>query len=174
MRWIIALLSLLLLSACGSTRKQLARADQYEQGGMMQEAFSAYEELFDRRPKAVSAHLGMKRTAQSLLDRKIIAASERYMANDLGVGDRNRTEAMQWKRTMDGKGLALQWDDHVDDQRRTAQRNKARTLLDEANTFYREERFAEAQDMAEAAVKLDHELKAVSYTHLTLPTSDLV
>ena len=166
MRWIIALLSLLLLSACGSTRKQLARADQYEQGGMMQEAFSAYEELFDRRPKAVSAHLGMKRTAQSLLDRKIIAASERYMANDLGVGDRNRTEAMQWKRTMDGKGLALQWDDHVDDQRRTAQRNKARTLLDEANTFYREERFAEAQDMAEAAVKLDHELKEADYLAL--------
>lgn len=152
-----------MLFACGSTRKQMERAAQYETGGMLAEAHAAYEEVYERRSKEVGAHIGMKRTAQQLLDQKLLQAAMHFGANELETGEKVRTEAVRYKQLMDGKGLALQWDPSVDSQRKSAQRTKARELYAQADEAFRDDRFSLAEELATASVKLDAELKEADY-----------
>ncbi|MBL7938186.1 MAG: hypothetical protein JNL43_02400 [Flavobacteriales bacterium] len=162
MRWSLPVLILLLMS-CGSVRKQMERATLYEREGMYTEAFSAYETIREKRPKEAEAHVGMKRTAQMLLDRKIMEASERYLANDLEQGERLRSEAVLLKQGMDQKGLELQWDGHLDDLRRTARSTRAKDLLRKAEEAFRTDHFNEAEELASSCQRLDPELKEADY-----------
>jgi hypothetical protein len=165
MRWSLIVLLPALLS-CGTTRKQLSRADRYEKEGMLNEAHQAYESVHERRPKEVDAHIGMKRTAQLMLDRKMTEASMRFMANDLENGERLRSEAMLLKQGMDRKGLALQWDGSLDDHRKEARSSKARALLEEADEAFRDDRFGQAGELADASLQLDPDLKEAGYLAL--------
>lgn len=162
MRWSLLFL-IVLLSSCGSIRRQMERATLYEKEGMSAEAHTAFEALYDKRPKETEAHIGMKRTAQVMLDRKIMAASERYAANDLEQGEGLRNEAVLFKQGMDRKGLELQWDGHVDDQRKTARSTKAIDLLQEAEEAFRSDRFAEAEELAMACQRLDPDMKQADH-----------
>lgn len=152
-----------LLLSCGSTRKQLERAAQYESGGMLVEAHAAYEEVHQRRSKEVSAHIGMKRTAQQLLDQKLTQARMHFTADELEAGETIRTEAVRYKQLMDGKGLALQWDPSVDTQRKLARSTKARGLYAQADEAFRDDRFSLAEELALESVKLDPDLKEADY-----------
>ncbi len=162
MRWSLLFL-IILVSSCGSVRKKMDRAALYEKEGMFTEAHAAYEDIYATRPKEAEAHVGMKRSAQVMLDRKIMEASERYAANDLEQGERLRNEAIVLKQGMDRKGLELHWDGHLDDLRRTARSTKARDLFREADDAYRSDRFAEAEELAMACQRLDPDLKEADY-----------
>lgn len=162
MRWSLLFL-IILVSSCGSIRKKMDRASLYEKEGMFAEGHAAYEDIYARRPKEAEAHVGMKRSAQVMLDRKILEASERYAANDLEQGEQLRNEAIVMKQGMDRKGLELQWDGHLDDQRRTARSTKARDLLQEADEAFRGDRFAEAEELAMSCQRLDPEMKEADY-----------
>ncbi len=161
-----ALLLALIFCSCGSTRKQFERAQHYEASNMLTEAYDAYEAIHDRKPKQVEAHVGMKRTAQTLLDQRLLEASERYAANDLEQGDRSRNEAIHWKQAMDRNGLSLQWDGHVDQQRKSAQVVKAQALYEEANEAFREDRFGTAEELANTSLKMNPDLKQAEYLSL--------
>ncbi|MGV3637267.1 MAG: hypothetical protein ACO1NQ_06420, partial [Flavobacteriales bacterium] len=115
----------LMLVSCGSARKQLERAAVYERNGMLQEAFTGYRALYEDRPRTVEAHVGMGRTAQALLNAKLMDASARYMAGDLVVGERLREEALAWKRRMSVEGLELKWDVQADVARNEARARAA-------------------------------------------------
>lgn len=141
----------------------MERAVQYERSGMMQEAYNGYADIFERKPKRIEAHVGMKRTAQVLLDRRIMEASGHYLMNDLAAGDRVRAQAVLFKQEMDRHGLELQWDGTLDDQRRAAQQTQARSLLAQAQDAFRDDRFSTAQALADAAMKLDPNLKEAEY-----------
>ena len=154
---------IILLSACGSTRKQLERATLYEKEGMYTEAHTAYAAIYERRPKEAEAHVGMKRTAQTMLNKKFAEASERFVAHDLEEGDRLRHEAVLLKQDMDRAGLELQWDGQMDDLRKSTRSAKARDLLKEADEAFRGDRFAEAEDLAMACQRLDPELEQADY-----------
>lgn len=162
MRWSLLIL-IVLVASCGSTRKKMERATLYEKEGMLAEAHLAFEAIYTKRPKETEAHIGMKRTAQVILDRKIMEATERYAANDLEKGERLRSEAVLYKQGMDRKGLELHWDGHVDDVRKAARSTKARDLLKEADEAFRDDRFAEAEELAMACQRLDPDLKEADY-----------
>jgi hypothetical protein len=83
--------------------------------------------------------------------------------NELEKGDRLRAQAVLFKQDMDRQGLELQWDGSLDDHRREAQHLKARTMLEEANDAFRDQRYSTAQDLADGALKLDPELKEAEY-----------
>lgn len=162
----LLLLCLITLLACGSRRKELERAGRYEQEGMLTEAHAAYEALYERRPKVVEAHVGMERTAQQMLDKRMSQASMRFMANELEQGKQARNEAVILKQQMDRKGLALHWDGSVDDHYRAARTRSAREMLTQANEAFREERFQQAQELSDQVIKLDPELKEAEYLML--------
>ncbi|MCB0769045.1 MAG: hypothetical protein KDC00_01410 [Flavobacteriales bacterium] len=162
MRWSLLLLLPLLL-ACGSKRRQMELALRYEQEGMVQEAFSGYASLYERKPKEIEAHLGMKRTAQLLLDRKLSEASGQYLRNELQNGDRLRAQAVLFKQDMDRHGLELLWDGTLDDFRREAQHHEARKMFEEAKDAFRDQRYTTAQDLADAAFELDPQLKEAGH-----------
>lgn len=63
-----------------------------------------------------------------------------YVANDTEQGERLHHEAGFLKQCMDRKGLELQWDGHLGEQRSTARSTKARNLLQEADRAFRSER----------------------------------
>jgi tetratricopeptide (TPR) repeat protein len=163
MRQYAALLILILATACASGRKQLERASTYERAGMMQEAYNGYAELYDRKPRNVEAHVGMKRTAQVLFDRMQQEASALYMANDLAHGDRTRAEALNYKTRMDGKGLDLQPDPMLEMRRRDALQFEADRLYAAADAAFRADRFAEAEDLAAKSLKLLPDRKEAAY-----------
>ncbi len=163
MRFLPALLILLLITACASGRKQLERASTYERAGMMQEAFNGYADLHDRKPRNVEAHVGMKRTAQALFDRMQQEASALYMANDLARGEQARAEALNYKARMDREGLDLQVDPMLEMRRREAQQLEAEKLYNAADAAFRADRFAEAEELAEKSLKLVPDRKETAY-----------
>lgn len=163
MRHLHVLIIAFILLTCGSKRRQLERAQQYETGGMSREAFTGYETLYRSKPKYVEAHLGMKRTAQTLLDQKAMDASGYYMAGDLVAGDKAYDDARTWKRRMDAEGLALKWDDQVDSRQRAARASHATILCQQADVAFRGEKFSEAESLAREAVKLDPTSKEAEY-----------
>ncbi len=158
MRRLLLIIPFLVPIACGSARKQLARAETYEQHGLLNEAHGAYAELYTRRPKEALALVGMKRTAQALLDRKQELAAEAYRTGDIRSGDRYRDEAQAYKRLMESKGLLLELNPLLESQRATAMRSEADRLCGEAASAYATERFAEADELCGQALRLwpDH------------------
>lgn len=148
------LLVLLLACGCSGTRKQLERAATYEKEGMYNEAYAIYEELHDRRPKEVDAHIGMKRAAQARLDRILAESSGRYLARDMAAGDQERSRAILFKQEMDRKGLALQWDGSVDVRRDEAGEEVASTLHRQAENAFEAEHFEEAERLTTEALTL--------------------
>ncbi len=141
----------------------MERAAVYEREGMLQEAYNGYAEVHDRKPRTVEAHVGMKRTAQSLFDRLQADASALYLANALAGGDQKRAEAANFKSRMDVKGLELQWDPMLDTRRVEAQRVEADRLYQEADAAYRAERFSEAEELATKSLQLDKDRKETAF-----------
>ncbi len=163
MRPTLFLFAGLLLIGCGSARKQLERAQVYETNGMLQEAFAGYRALYEDRPKTVEAHVGMGRTAQALLNAKLMDATARFVAGDLLVGERLRDEAQAWKRRMSLEGLELKWDVQADIARNEARALAARALSERAGTAFRSDRFAEAEALAAEALTLQADHKEAEY-----------
>ena len=163
MRPLLLFALLLLLAACGSPRKQLEQAGLYEREGMLAEAHQRYEQLRSRKRHVDPAHVGMKRTGQGMLERLMPDAGALYMVNDLAAGDRKRQEAVELKRTMDRKGLDLQWDVLLDQRRLEAQVHEARLLYQRADAAFRADRFTEAEDLAGRALRLDPAHKEAEY-----------
>lgn len=160
---LLLLLLILSANAASAQRKQLERAAHYERAGMLQEAFDAYAAIRTRKPKQVDAHVGMQRTAQGLLDRKVAAATEAYRFNELAKGEKERLEAQQFMQRMDRLGLALRWDQLVDQARREAQHVEAALLFDLAEAAFREDRFEEAGALAQQSLTLRPDAKETAY-----------
>ena len=163
MRPTLVIFASLMLFGCGSARKQLERAQVYERNGMLQEAFTGYRVLYEDRPKTVEAHIGMGRTAQALLNTKLMDASSRYMAGDLAVGERLREEALAWKRRMSMEGLELKWDVQADVARNEARARKATELSQRAEAAFRSERFEESEALAGEALTFQADHKEADY-----------
>jgi PBP1b-binding outer membrane lipoprotein LpoB len=163
MRNTLLLISALLLMGCASQRKQLEQAATYEREGMLAEAHQRYQQVYERKRGNVNAHVGMKRTAQAMLERLMQEASGWYLVNDLATGDRKRQDALNHKQVMDRKGLALQWDNTVDQRRMEAQVHEAQLLYQQAEAAYRNDRFTEAEDLAARAFRLDPAHKEAEY-----------
>lgn len=159
------LLLLLVLSATtvSAQRKHLERAARYESSGMLQEAFDTYAAIRNKKPKHVDAHVGMQRTAQGLLDRKLGMASEAYRFNELAKGDKERSEAQQFVQRMERMGLTLRWDALVDQARKEAQHVEAARLFDLAEAAFRQDRFEEAGALAQQSVALRPDAKEAAY-----------
>lgn len=143
-----------LLLGCASSRKQLARADTYEQHGLLAEAYQSYAALYERRPKEALARVGMRRTAQALLDQKQERAIAAYRMGDLIGGDRAREEALAHQRAMSANGLQLEPSPRMEEQRAMAQRTEADRLYHDAASAYAEDRFTEAEELTGKALKL--------------------
>jgi len=155
MRHPLILLFAFVLFSCGSGRKHLEHASAYEREGMMQEAFDRYAALYQRKPKLVEAHVGMKRTAQHVLDRLQENASRYYMANDLYAGDRAKKEAVDFRSSAERRGLMLEWDPLLETRRREAVAQVVAQLHSEAETAFKAGRFEEAEEAGERCLDLD-------------------
>lgn len=147
----------MVLSACGSIRKQMDRAATYEREGLHAEAHKRYADVWERRPNAVQAHLGMKRTAQFMLDRILDRALSAYALGDLETGDKVRAEAVAFKSAMDRKGLDLQMSPSLDAQRKEAMGREADRLYQEAMRAFASDRFQEALDLTQRATALNRD-----------------
>ena len=156
-----ALLLVLLFCACGATRKQMEAAVGLEREGRLDEAYSRYADLFERKPGKDEAREGMQRVARSILDRKQADAMGFYLMNDLKAGDRARQAALDYQLEMKQAGFDLRWDPLVDDRREDAVLHEAERLYDEAAAALREEQFDEAKALAEQCLQLNRKhLKA--------------
>lgn len=149
------LLLIVLLGSCTSTRKQLERASAYEREGMLQQAFDHYAWLYGRRPNAVEAHIGMKRTSQGLFDRLQDKAMADYALSEFEAGERSRQEAIEFKNRM--VVLDLEWSPLFDQRRNEAIRAEADRLYEAAEEAFRADRFTEAEALAIQCSKLDPE-----------------
>ncbi|MBK9175672.1 MAG: hypothetical protein IPM46_04905 [Flavobacteriales bacterium] len=159
MRPVLPFLLLIGLSACGSIRKQMESAETYEQEGMHAEAHKRYTAILERRPKEVQAHLGMKRTAQVLLDRIQDRALGAYTMNELANGNQARAEAIGYKAVMDRKGLDLQLSPMLETRRKEAMEHEAERLYEDAVAAFAAERFQETVELTERvqALNRDHQ-----------------
>ena len=156
MRYTTVLL-ILMLASCGSTRKQLENAAAYEQEGMWNEAYERYAAVFERKPKEVQAHIGMKRSAQALFDRMQQRSVLAYRSNELEEGDRARNEANEFRSRMQRKGIVLEENILIGSDRTAAVKATAARLYAEAEAAFRAERFAEAESLALECTRLDRE-----------------
>jgi hypothetical protein len=163
MRLLLLLSFLALPFLASAQRKKMEQAATYEQAGMLQEAYDRYAHLYQKKARNVQAHVGMKRTAQGLFDRIQQDASGHYLLNDLAAGERKRLEAVNFKRSMDAKGLDLQWDPLFASRRQEAQRHEAERLFRQAEEAFRADRFAEAEELTSASLKLDADRKEAEY-----------
>lgn len=154
MRLLVSIALLTTATACISTRKQIERAAAYEQEAMHQEAYAIYADTYDRNRRSVEARVGMRRTAQALLDRMIDRASAAYLLHDLATGDQERRRAMEHKEAMARKGLDLQWDPMLESKREGAVSAEADRLFARAEAAFREDRFAEAGELATQCARL--------------------
>jgi tetratricopeptide (TPR) repeat protein len=153
----ITVLMLLLLASCGSTRKQLENATAYEREGMWDEAYERYAAVFERKPKEVQAHIGMKRSAQALFDRMQQRAVLAYRSNELETGDQARSEAISFRNRMQRDGIVLEENLLIEADRNAAVKAKAAKLYAEAEAAFRAERFDDAESLAIACTRLDRE-----------------
>lgn len=156
MRYTTVLL-LLMLASCGSTRKQLESAAAYEREGMWNEALDRYTDLFERKPKEVQAHIGMKRSAQAIFDRMQQRSVLAYRSNELEEGDRARNEANEFRNRMQRKGIVLEENLLIGSDRTAAVKATAARLYAEAEAAFRAERFAEAESLALECTRLDRD-----------------
>lgn len=163
MRFIFLLFTVFLLTGCGSIRKQLQQAAAYEREGMHQEAHDRYHHIQNRKRGNVEAHIGMKRTAQTMLGHKMQEASGLYLMHDLAAGDRQRQDALNFRQEMTRKGLSLEWDDALEQRRLECQMHEASVLFAQAENAFRAERFTEAEDLANRCVGLDPAHKEAAY-----------
>ena len=163
MRILLLFAFLLLAPAAMAQRKKLEQAATYEQAGMLQEAYDRYAHLYQKKSRNVVAHVGMKRTAQGLFDRIQQDASGHYLLHELAAGERKRQESVNFKRGMDSKGLDLQWDLLFAARRQEAQRHEAKRLFRQAEEAFRSDRFAEAEELTSASLKLDADRKEAEY-----------
>jgi hypothetical protein len=159
----LSVLLILVLFGCGSARKQLERATVYEREGMFQKAYDSYSTLYQKKPRNVEAHVGMKRCAQGILDQMQSEASGLYLANDLAAGDRKRQDALYYKQRMQREGFDLVWDPMVDTRRRELQTNEAVRLFELAEEAMRNDRFAEAEELVGRSLKLEPTNKEAEY-----------
>ncbi len=157
MRYMRFLLICLLLTSCTSGRKHLERAALYEREGMLQEAYYGYAALYGKKPRSVEAHVGMKRTAQGLLDRLLQEASFHYLKHDLTLGDRYKVKAEDHRAGMERQGLRLEWDPTLEERRRTACVHLAGICFGEAQEAFRQGRFKDAEETCGRCLSLDPE-----------------
>lgn len=162
-RFPFLLIFLALATTLPAQRKKLEQAATYERAGMLKEAFDRYELLYKGKARNVAAHVGMGRCAQGILDRMQLEASGSFLLNDLALGERQYAQALAYKQEMDRKGLELQWDQMMAIRRREAQRHEAERLYQEAETAFRSDRFAEAEELSKASLALDGDRKEVEY-----------
>lgn len=141
----------------------MEKAALYEREGMLQEAFTQYEQIFLRDPKNTLAHVGMRRTAQQHFDRLQMEASSLYLAGNLADGEKKRQEAVAYKLGMDRKRLELHWDPIVEQRRQEARTTEAIKLYTEAEAAFRADRFEEAQDLVGRSLSLDPANKDAEY-----------
>ncbi|MBP7407169.1 MAG: hypothetical protein KA941_00275 [Flavobacteriales bacterium] len=165
MRSLHIIATIVLLTSCGSSRKQIERAATYEREGMLAEAYDRYAELYLRKPREVEAHVGMKRTAQGLFNRMQDKASAAYAMGDLATGDGARQEAINYKASMDRQGLELEWAPLFEAKRAEAMRDRAQRLYADAESAFREERFKEAEDLAYQCSRLDPERRDAEHLY---------
>lgn len=154
MRILLVILIATSAIACGSTRKQMARAESYEQHDLLKEAHEQYADLHNRKPNEVLARVGMKRTAQGMLDRLQERAITAYNLDDLKAGDRLRDEAMTFKRMMDAKGLNLEPNPAMEAARSRTTQAQASALYAQAASAFGNDQFTEAEDLCTQALRL--------------------
>jgi len=154
MRVILPFLAALLLHGCGSSRKQMASAEAYEQHGMLTEAFDMYAGLYHRRPKEALAHIGMKRVAQQQLNQLAQQSIEAYRLENLKEGDRLRNLANTHKKAMEARGLALMIDPQLEEWRVSAMRKQSERIARDAKAAMGQDRFKEAESLCAEAIRL--------------------
>ncbi len=152
-----------LLVACGSQRRQLDAARVYEEGGMHWEAYSAYRELYTRKPTMATAHVGMQRAAKALVMGKAAAAIAAYDNGDIKGGDGMRDETATFRRRFATDGVSLQEEPGLEAARSQALAREARNAMEQAETAYRASKFEEAAIAATRALELDPTLKEAEY-----------
>ena len=163
MRRLLLLLSLLTATGLLAQRRQLEKAAAYEQAGAWQEAFDRYAEIRQRRPRSVEAHVGMTRNAQLIFDRMQQEASAMYLVNDYDTGETKRREAIAYRSRMVALDLDLQLDPMLEVRRREARTLEADRLYGEAETAYRADRFAEAEQLVTKSLVLEGERNEAAY-----------
>lgn len=154
MRRLVLLLLLLVLAGCGM-RRELQRAQALEAGGQWEQAHAAYAPLFERKPHDAAIRDGYARAAQGVLDQRMGLAMMHYRAGSLEAGDAELDRASAFSRRAAAQGIALRWDPAADAARADARRARAASLYEQAEAAFREERFAEAQALAEQSLRLD-------------------
>jgi len=112
-----------MLTGCYSAKKHLEDAALFEQEGLIQKAYEAYDDVHAHKPREAKALVGMQRTAQALYDRLAAEASSAYMANDWAGGEHAWTKAGTFFQRMTAEGLELRSDAMLD-----LRRNEARPL----------------------------------------------
>jgi len=153
------LLLLMLLAACGSTRRQLEGAAVLEQGGMLEKAYRAYADVHARRPGEAQALVGMKRAAQARYDRMAQEASAAYIGGDRANGDALSARAEQVLAEGQQARLELRPDPLLEQLRLEALGTWARATYDQALEAFRNDRFEECQRLCDRVLREVKDMK---------------
>ncbi|MBL8000870.1 MAG: hypothetical protein JNL05_02805 [Flavobacteriales bacterium] len=163
MRTAAALLSLLLLSACGGVRKQLENAALYEQNGMPEQAYASYAAIHARQPSSAMALVGMKRNAQAIYDRLVAEASAAYLAGDRTRGDQLHRTAGEVLAEGRKEKLELRADPLLDQRRAEALASWMDATYQRALEAFRSDRFEECRLNCSLILAEDREHKEAAY-----------
>ncbi len=155
MRTAPLLLSLLVLAACGGTRKQLSNAAVYEEGGMLEQAYRTFSGVHARKPDEAKAVVGMKRTAQALYDRLAQEASAAYMAGDRSTGEELHRQASLLLAEGQREHLELRADPLLEQRRQEAAASWCRQAYENALVAFKADRFEECQRLCTAVLAQD-------------------
>ncbi|MFN3874627.1 MAG: hypothetical protein ACK4L7_01780 [Flavobacteriales bacterium] len=145
---------LLAMVGCGM-RRELQRAQALESVGQWEQAYAAYSPLFEHRPQDAAVRGGYERAAQGVLDQRLSAAIAHYRAGAIEAGDAELERASRFRRQAVAQGIHLRWDPAADAARSDARQARAADLYEQAEAAFREERFGEAQALAEQCQRLD-------------------
>ncbi|MEY3398066.1 MAG: hypothetical protein RL220_660, partial [Bacteroidota bacterium] len=156
----LILLAFTFIMACSPQKKLMREAAVLENGGLSEEAYKAYENIYHQTSSA-DARVGMRRTAGGILEFKLSAARAACMNENYEDALAKYEEAFAYANSV--RGLELPVSSLHQEQYNNCRQSYINVLFDQAQSLVMNEEFEEATRLINRIFSLDRNNQQARY-----------